>query len=330
MRRSAAIFAVLALCGGCSNPGSPALDEQTVRLPPLLPAGAAFADPASIADTSADDNCPIPPTLKPYAGKHDPIPGGRLARIKERGWLIVGLDQGTFPFSYRDTATGELKGFDVAVAKEVAKDILGDPNRIDYRIISSAQRTSALERGTVDIIVKTMSITCERAKEVTFSAPYFQTQQRVLATSNNDASSLADRKVFPEAKVCAARGSTSMSRFHHMFPTATLLATTTWADCLVAIQQGSVDAVTSDESILFGLQNQDQNLYFVYGLDLGPEVYGIGLPKGEEELLRVVNGVIARIRTDGTWADLCHENLANAPCAQPPAEPRYVDEAPPA
>ena len=325
-RALAAVLAVAAL-SSCSSGGAVVIAQPSVALPPLLPAGAALVDPVALGD-STGDSCQPPLPLRPYEGNHDPIPGGRLDRILARGRLVVGLDQGTYPFSYRDTATGEMKGFDVAMAREIAQGMLGDPGRVEYRIISSAGRAAALENDTVDLVIKTMSITCERAKEVTFSEPYFETDQRVMAATNANATTLADRKILGESTVCAARGTTSIAQFHHQFPTAKILGTTTWADCLVAMQQGSVDAITSDESILYGFYDQDPNLYFLSALQLGRQVYGIGMHKGEEELPRVVNGIIEKVKGNGDWADMCRNNLKFSPCNRPPATPQYAAEGP--
>ncbi|MGL6233723.1 MAG: glutamate ABC transporter substrate-binding protein [Segniliparus sp.] len=326
VRALSALLAVASLAS-CSSEGAVVIAQPSVSLPPLLPAGASLLNPAELGDNPLDQ-CQPPLPLRPYQGNHDPIPGGRLDRVLARGRLVVGLDQGTYPFSYRDTATGEMKGFDVAMAREIAQGMLGDPGRVEYRIISSAGRTAALENDTVDLVVKTMSITCDRAKDVTFSEPYFETDQRVMAATNANATTLADRRILGESTVCAARGTTSIAQFHHLFPTAKILGTTTWADCLVAMQQGSVDAITSDESILYGFYDQDPNLYFLSALQLGRQVYGIGMHKGEEELQRVVNGIIEKIKADGAWADICRNNLKFSPCNRAPSTPQYAPEGP--
>ncbi|ADG96623.1 extracellular solute-binding protein family 3 [Segniliparus rotundus DSM 44985] len=325
--RALAASLVSAVLAGCSAQGAAVIAQPSVSLPPLLPAGAALLDSAALSE-SEEGQCAPPLPLRPYSGNHDPIHGGRLDRILQRGKLVVGLDQGTYPFSYRDSATGQMKGFDVAMAREIAQGMLGDPNRVDYRIISSAGRTTALENDSVDIVIKTMSINCKRMKEITFSEPYFETDQRVMAATNANATTLADRKILGESTVCAARGSTAVGHFHHLFPTAKILGTTTWADCLVAIQQGSVDAISSDESILYGFYDQDPNLYFLSALQLGREVYGVGMHKGEAELERVVNKIIEEIKADGTWTNLCRDNLKFSPCNRPPATPEYAPEEP--
>ena len=90
--------------------------------------------------------------------------GSTMARIAARGALIVGIDQSTVPLSYRDPRSGVLTGLDVRFAQEMARAIFGDPNRVRFRIESSAQRIPNLLAGNVDLVVQAMTVTCERKR----------------------------------------------------------------------------------------------------------------------------------------------------------------------
>jgi polar amino acid transport system substrate-binding protein len=98
-----------------------------------------------------------------------------------------------------------------------------------------------------------------------------------------------------------------------------------WADCLVALQQRQVDAVSTDDSILAGLVSQDPYLHIV-GPDLEEEPYGIGINLQNTGLVRFVNGTLERIRRDGTWYALYRKWLTaiGGPTPAPPT-PRYSD-----
>ncbi|WP_414835978.1 transporter substrate-binding domain-containing protein [Corynebacterium timonense] len=93
------------------------------------------------------------------------------------------MDQSQYLLSYRDTAVGDLRGFEIDLAHEIARDIFGDPDRVDFRFVESGRRVAALEEGDVDIIVRTMSITPERAKNSDFSVPYLASAVRLLTPS---------------------------------------------------------------------------------------------------------------------------------------------------
>ena len=122
--------------------------------------------------SEADDNdCDATASLRPFTNKV--ASDAAVATIRARGRLIVGLDIGSNLLSFRDPITGDITGFDVDIAGEVARDIFGTPSKVEYRILSSADRIAALQKNTVDIVVKTMTITCERRKLVNFSTVYF-------------------------------------------------------------------------------------------------------------------------------------------------------------
>ena len=186
---------------------------------------------------------------------------------------MVGLDIGSNLFSFRDPITGEITGFDVDIAGEVARDIFGTPSQVEYRILSSAERITALQNNDVDIVVKTMTITCERRKEVAFSTAYLMANQRILAPRDSAIRQASD---LSGKRVCAARGTTSINRLEQISPAPIIVSVVTWADCLVALQQRQVDAVSTDDSILAGLVSQDPYLHIV-GPDLEEEPYGIGI-----------------------------------------------------
>ena len=244
-----------------------------------------------------------------------------MASIKARGRLLVGLDIGSNLFSFRDPITGEITGFDVDIAGEVARDIFGTPQAVEYRILSSADRIIALQNNTVDIVVKTMTITCERREKINFSTVYFTASQRILAPRE---SAIAGPSDLSGKRVCVARGTTSLNRVREIDPPPVIITVVTWADCLVALQQREVDAVSTDDAILAGLMAQDPYLHIV-GPDMADEPYGIGINLTNTALVRFVNGTLERIRADGTWDTLYRRWLTVlGPTPTPPAA-RYVD-----
>ena len=244
-----------------------------------------------------------------------------MANIRQRGRLLVGLDIGSNLFSFRDPITGEITGFDVDIAGEVARDIFGTPSQVEYRILSSADRVTALQHNDVDIVVKTMTITCERRKQVAFSSVYLMANQRILAPRDSAISQASD---LSGKRVCAATGTTSVDRLEQISPPPIIVSVVTWADCLVALQQRQVDAVSTDDSILAGLVAQDPYLH-ITGANLEDEPYGIGINLQNTGLVRFVNGTLERIRRDGTWYALYRKWLTVLGPTPAPPIPRYSD-----
>ena len=131
-----------------------------------------------------EENCNRTASLRPFDTKREADEA--VANIKARGRLIVGLDIGSNLFSFRDPITGEITGFDVDIAGEIARDIFGTPSQVEYRILSSADRIAALQNNEVDVVVKTMTITCERKKLVNFSTVYLTADQRIVSPHETD------------------------------------------------------------------------------------------------------------------------------------------------
>ncbi|OZD72461.1 ABC transporter substrate-binding protein [Rhodococcus sp. 05-340-1] len=299
MKRLLAVgILVTALLVGCSPPENSAPQVDTTFTEPPLPEGASVA--ARPTESPADDECARPTaSLRPLPTGTDapPPPQPTIDALRAKGRLVVGLDTGSNLFSFRDPMTGQLVGFDVDIAREVSRDLFGDPNRLDFRILTSAQRLEALQDSSVDMVVKTMTITCARRKDVQFSTVYFQAQHRVLVVQGSGIRGVED---LANKRVCAVEGTTSLRRLQRVQPAATVVTVPMWSDCLVVLQQRQVDAISTDDAILAGLAAQDPYLEIV-GDSLSPEPYGVGINKDNEDLVRFVNGTLARIRSDGTW-----------------------------
>ncbi|MGB6763138.1 glutamate ABC transporter substrate-binding protein, partial [Mycobacterium sp.] len=269
-------------------------------------------------DKTADD-CNPTASLRPFNNPADA--DAAVANIRARGRLIVGLDIGSNLFSFRDPITGEIVGFDVDVAGEVARDIFGTPSQVEYRILSSDERITTLQKSEVDIVVKTMTITCERRKQVNFSTVYLDAAQRILASRDSPITKPSD---LSGKRVCVAKGTTSLHRIREIAPPPIVVEVVNWADCLVTLQQRQVDAVSTDDSILAGLVSQDPYLHIV-GPNMGTQPYGIGVRLDNTGLVRFVNGTLERIRRDGTWNTLYRKWLTVLGPAPAPPSPRYVD-----
>jgi polar amino acid transport system substrate-binding protein len=318
----AAVAAVLALtlagCGGTAIPAAAPTPSVAAPVPPDV------ADPAAIppAGAAADTSChPLeswrPPASMPAPGQ---MPAGSpMAKIAQRGRLVLGTDQNNYLFSYRDAASGQIVGFDVDIAREIARAIFGDPNKIQIVATSSAQRIPAVSGGTVDLVAQTMTINCERWKQVSFSTDYFDAGQRVLVLKNSTVTGIAD---LAGQRVCSAKGSTSIVNLvtaENLTPKPIPVGVNDWTDCLVMLQQGQVQAISTDDTILAGLAAQDPNTKLV-GPKFTQEPYGIAISKDNTDLVRFVNGVLERLRTDGTWARLYTKWLGGAAPAPPRAQ----------
>ncbi|MFC5905755.1 glutamate ABC transporter substrate-binding protein [Streptacidiphilus monticola] len=248
-----------------------------------------------------------------------------MQRIRQRGRLIAGIDTNSFNWGYRNPQTGALTGFDIDLVHAIAKALLGDPNAVDFLAVPTAKRVEALQDGTVDIVVRTMTINCERAKQVSFSAPYFTAGQQVVAPVADQGITGFDSSLKGK-RVCAASGSTAWQNFvAENTLGATPVPVANQLDCLVQMQLGNVDATVTDNALGAGQVAQDPSVHLVGG-PLDTEYYGVAVKLGSDDLVRRVNAVLeqyAATQWQAEYGKWLKQSMGGRD-AVPPA-PRYRD-----
>lgn len=285
----------------------------------VIPKGAVIVH-LTPSSSSTDDSCDptaslAPPTTMPIPGNMPQ--GSYMAQIVARGHLEVGVDQNTYLWGYRDPATQELTGFDVDLLQQVSQAIFGSPGHIDYVIVPNAERARYVQSGKVDILAETMTITCEREKQVDFSTVYYDAGQQILVPTNSD---ITGKQDLTGKRVCAPANSTSLQNLANLNERIQLWAVDNETDCLVMMEQGQVDAISTDDTILQGLKAQDPNTKLV-GTTFSSEPYGMAISKAHPDFTHFVNGVLAQIRTDGTWTSIYDSNILGPTGIPAPAIP---------
>ncbi|MDQ3722400.1 MAG: transporter substrate-binding domain-containing protein, partial [Actinomycetota bacterium] len=198
--------------------------------------------------------------------------GTTMAKLQEAGEITMGVKFEVAPFGFKNVQTGEVEGFDIDVAKAIAADLGAKPKFIEAL---SDNRIPFLKDGTADLILSTMTINAERDEEIDFSEPYFVARGRILVKkSDNSIKGVAD---LAGKKVCTALGSTYEETLKKQAPKAKTTLVDGYSECLEAIQNGSVDAVSTDDVILTGMIIQDDSLKLVEGEELTTEPYGVGI-----------------------------------------------------
>jgi polar amino acid transport system substrate-binding protein len=245
--------------------------------------------------------------------------GSYMKKIQDRGRLIAGVSADTLLLGARNPLNGQIEGFDIDMLKAVSKAIFNDPNKIEYRVITTAQRVPALTGGSVDIVARALTINCARWQQIDFSTEYYSAGQKVLVAKGVPVNSMADLK---GKRVCAPNGSTSMDKLR-TFPGLIPVGSDTHTGCLVLFQQGKVDAITGDDTILAGLAAQDPYAQVVNAPAFTAEPYGLGVSKSYPEFVRFVNGVLAQMRSDGQWKT-AYDTWLKAALGPAPAPPAAV------
>jgi polar amino acid transport system substrate-binding protein len=282
----------------------------------VAPAQRPPARAAAPAPTSCDPTASLRPSCPPRV-----IPGSFMSRIRARGYLIAGVDQSTYHFGYLNPRNGKIEGFDIDMVRAVAAAIFGNPDKVQFKAISDAQRIPDVRSGAVDIVAHTMTINCERLQQVDFSTVYFDTGQRVLVEANSPARSLVD---LGGKRVCATKGSTSINNIRAAPSHPVPVPVPFWTDCLVLLQQGDVAAISTDDSILDGLAAQDPWTKIV-GPRFTSEPYGLAISKQHPDFVRFVNAVLQRLRANGQWAASYAHWVGTPVPAPPPARYQGVN-----
>jgi glutamate transport system substrate-binding protein len=220
-----------------------------------------------------------------------------LGKIQAKGEITIGVKFDVPPFGVKNPQTGDVEGFDIEMGKAVAAKLGVKPKFIEA---ISDNRIPFLEDGTADLILSTMTINEERVGQIAFSDPYFIARGRVLVPGDSSITGVAD---LAGKNVCTALGSTYEANLKKQAPQAKLKLVDSYSECLELIQNGAVDAVSTDDVILTGMIIQDDTLKLV-GDQLTQEPYGAGIKKGDTQMVEFVNGVFKGLKDDGTWAKL--------------------------
>ncbi|GGQ34798.1 glutamate ABC transporter substrate-binding protein [Streptomyces mutabilis] len=214
---------------------------------------------------------------------------------------------------------GGYEGFDVDVATYVAKKLGYSEDQIEWKESKSADRETMLQRGDVDFIAATYSITPQRQEKVDFAGPYLLAHQDVLIRADDD--KIKSPEDLNDAKLCSVTGSTSAQNVKEkLAPKAQLQPYPTYSACLPGLQNGAIDALTTDDSILAGYAAQDQfkGKFKLGGFKLTNENYGIGVKKGSD-LKDKINKALEEMVADKSWDKAVKDNFGPANYKNEPA-----------
>jgi len=305
--RLVAVLTALAagLVGGCATASDDATVESLDALEPTTttaaPATTTTVAPACDLRSFAPRPSIPPPGQMPA--------GSTMARIQDRKEkkLVVGVDENTLGFAARNP-DGQLEGLEIDLVREIARAIFGDPDAVKFRSVVTSNKVSAVESGEVDLTASVVSITCARWQKVAFSREYYTTDQRVMVGVDSPIQALRD---LARKKVCVTKGSTTIDELHEVVPDAIPYPVSARTDCLVALQEGRVDAVATHETILIGLHDQDPKTTRLLpeSEHFGDQHYGIAVRQGNEDFVRFLNGLLEQWHADGTLRRLYDANL---------------------
>ncbi|GHE34640.1 glutamate-binding protein [Streptomyces longispororuber] len=217
------------------------------------------------------------------------------------------------------TPDGKYEGFDVDVATYVAKELGYKEGDIEWKEAKSADRETMLQRGDVDFIAATYSITPEREEKVDFAGPYLLAHQDILVRA--DDKSIKSPKDLNNKKLCSVAGSTSAQNVKKkLAPKADLQTYGGYSECLTGLQNKVIDALTTDDSILAGYaaQKEFEGKFKLAGFKMTNENYGIGVKKGSD-LKKKINDALTKMVKDKAWDETVKKHFGPANYKNEPA-----------
>jgi glutamate transport system substrate-binding protein len=228
--------------------------------------------------------------------------------MTEAGTVRIGVKEDQPNLGYLDPVSGDRTGFDVDIARWVAASLGFSEEQIEFQSIPSANREQALVNGDIDYYVGTYSITDARKEQIDFAGPYFITGQGLLVAADSEIASEDDLSA--DTTVCSVTGSTPIQNIRDNYPDVPTEEFETYSQCVEALINDQVDAVTTDQAILIGYAAQNPDELQVVGEPFTEERYGIGLPKGDDALRGFINDLLEE--NPDIWQAIYDNNLGDA------------------
>ncbi|MBB6621948.1 cysteine ABC transporter substrate-binding protein [Clostridium gasigenes] len=228
--------------------------------------------------------------------------------IKERGTIKVGVFSDKPPFGYVD-ANGENQGYDVFIAKKLAKDLLGDESKVEFVLVEAASRVEFLQSNKVDLILANFTVTPERREVVDFANPYMKVALGIVSQDGTKVTSIDQLK---GQKVIVNKGTTADAYFTKNYPDIELVKFDHNTEAFEALKDNRGAALAHDNTLLFAWARENAG-YTVGISSLGEEdTIAPAVKKGNEELLQWVNTEIKTLGENGDIREAYNKTLLPA------------------
>lgn len=220
-----------------------------------------------------------------------------IKAIKERGVLKAGVKVDVPKFGFKDPKTSEISGFEIDVAKAVAKKIFGDENKIELQGVTAKTRGPLLDNGEIDIVAATFTITDERKKSYNFSDSYFTDSVGLMVKKAAGIKSLKDLN---NKTIGVAQSSTSKTSIQQEADkqgvTVKFAEFATYPEIKAALDAGRVDCFSVDGAILNGYLDDSTE---ILSDRFNPQDYGIATKLSNTGLAKLVNDTVDEMKKDG-------------------------------
>jgi len=218
-----------------------------------------------------------------------------IEQIKKNGVVRIGVFSDKPPFGYLD-AQGKNQGFDVEIAKHVAKDLLGDENKVQFVLTEAANRVEYLKANKVDIIFANFTVTPERKEVVDFAKPYLKVSLGVVSPKDKPITDVAQLK---DQILLVNKGTTADSFFSKSHPEIKLQKYEQNTETFDALKDGRGAALAHDNLLVLAWAKENPK-YTVGITSLGQhDLIAPAVKKGDKELLDWLNQDLEKLSKEG-------------------------------
>lgn len=256
---------------------------------------------AAGCSSSSDGSSPSGGGRGGSAATGDPVDVGAPLpdEVKSKGKLTIGVKCDYPPFGYIDESSKNA-GFEIDVAHQMASYAFGDPDALTLTCVTGSNRVSFLTSKRIDLIEATMNYTPDRAKTIDFSNPYFDSGVKLLAPKN---SSITSFDQLAGKSVITTTGATASIWLTQCMKNVKQQLFTETSQALTALNQNRGVAFAQDDTLLLDLAAKNPSLKVV-GDAKADSPWGMGVRKGDAQMLAWVNGALAQMqKTDFFWKD---------------------------
>jgi len=250
--------------------------------------------------------------------------GTTMAALNDKGSIKIGVKFDQPGIGNKNPSTGKPEGFDIEIGKIVAGQLGLTADKIEWVETVSKNREPFIEKGNVDIVIASYSITDKRKKVVSFAGPYYVTGQDLLIRKES-AAEITGPDSLAGKTVCSVTGATPLAKIEEDYPQAKTEAYATYTECVDRLETKSVDAVTTDGSILLGYAAGNPEELQVVGKPFSTEKYGIGLKKDDTAFRAFLNDALQKAYDNGAWKKAFDATLGKggSEAGEPPAVEKY-------
>ena len=242
--------------------------------------------------------------------------GSRMKELAEAGTVTIGVKYDQPGVGFKAAGSDTPTGFDPEMGKILAGKLGISADKIKWVETISDNREPFLQKGTVDFVLASYSITDERRQVVGQAGPYYVTGQSLLVAADDDSINGPDD--LKGKKVCSVTGSTSIKTVEEKYG-ATPAGFDTYSECVEQLKSNSVDAVTTDGAILLGYAAESPDQLKVVGEPFSEERYGVGYSKDSPEMCQWISDELKKSFDDGNWQKAFDSTLGKSGAEAPEA-----------